>query len=317
MNKKSSVNKLSSAYRADLFSSLQSDDVNLNTLARLYQVMGDGERVAERAELEAMAQQFAEGQDALLSTLQGSQRFLPWELEMMRVGLATGQLQKVFSWLTSHYIHQQHCWEILKRCLMKAVMILSITLFVMAGYAVYLQILSPLMAMASVVFTLLLMSLSAWAGYLGWQSWQAATSSLQWDKFLLRLPILGEMLRLRQTYLFLSHLELALISGLGFPQSLRLAERRLLASPFKDGFARLARFVLDGKSFSRALLDQGYLRNVNLGSLPPGSDSLAALALLSCGVLARYRLMLEVAVEWLPLLLAVYLPVYAVFLLII
>lgn len=309
------MNKLSSVYRADLFASLQSHDVNLNALQRLYQVMGDGERVAERADLDDMAQQFAEGQDALLSTLQGSQRFLPWELEMIRVGLATGQLQKVFAWLTSHYRHQQQCWVMLKARLIKALITVVITLLAMAGFAVFLRLLSPLVASSSFVVLLTLICLGGWGLYVCWQSWQVGKKILLSDNFLIRLPLLGELLRLRQTCLFLLHLELALTSGLGFPQSLRLAERRLPPSPFKDGFARLASSVSDGKSFSRALLDQGYLQDVQLATLPSGSDSLTALSFLSDGVLARYRLILEIIIEWLPLLFGLFLPIYAVFLL--
>jgi type II secretory pathway component PulF len=277
--------------------------------------MGDGERVAERADMDEMAQQFAEGQDALLSTLQGGQRFLPWELEMIRVGLATGQVQTVFQKLTAHYDHQYQCWLGIKKRLVSAAIIVTITLLLLAVAAVGLERISVVFAAMSVAVVVAILGvLSAGFFYL-WRAWQLARLSQWIDRCVMRLPVLGEILRLRQTWLFLSHLELALAAGLGFPQSLRLAERRLLSSPFKEGFARLARLVADGKSFSRALLEQGYLQNVSLAALPKGADSLGALSLLSTGVVTRYRLLLDVFAECLPLALGICLPLYGLFLL--
>ena len=307
--------KMSSAYRAELFASLQSGDANLDALGRLYQVMGDGERVAERAEMDDMAQQFADGQHALLSTLQGARRFLPWELEMIRVGLATGQIQSVFQKLTAHYEHLHQCWLDIQKRLVSAMAIVFVTLVLLAIAAVGLERISSHIALVSVVIVLLVICCFSLAGFLLYRGWQAGKTSPLLDRILVHIPLLGEILRLQQTWLFLSHLELALASGLGFPQGLRLAERRLLASPFKAGFARLARAVSDGKSFSRALIEQGYLQNVQLGILPQGADSLTALSLLANGVAIRYRDTIQVFVACLPLAMGLVLPVYGLFLL--
>jgi type II secretory pathway component PulF len=306
--------KMSSAYRAELFASLQSTDPNLHALGRLYQVMGDGERVAERADMDDMAQQFAEGQDALLSTLQGSHRFLPWELQMIRVGLETGQIQSVFKRLANHYQHQQDCWLLMKSRLIKTSMITFITLSILALVAVAVLRVPIHVAFASLILVNGLMAFLATGVFWLWRAWQASRLSVMFDNALMIFPALKEILRLRQTYLFLSHLEMVLEAGLGFPQSLRLAERRLLPSSFKNDFEQLIRHVVDGKSFSRQLIERGYLQNIQLGFLPQGADSLSALSLLSEGVLKQYRRKVGIYSEILPVLIGLCLPVYAVYL---
>jgi type II secretory pathway component PulF len=264
-----------------------------------------------------MAQQFADGQHALLSTLQGERRFLPWELEMIRVGLATGQIQTVFQKLTAHYDHMNGCWIDTKKRLISALVIVFLTLVLMAISAVGLELISSLVALVSVAIVVFVLCCFSVAGFLLYRGWQAGKTSPLLDRCLASIPLLGEILRLRQTWLFLAHLEMALASGLGFPQGLRLAERRLLTSPFKAGFARLARVVSDGKSFSKALIEQGYLHNVQLATLPKGADSLAALSLLANGVAKRYHDRIAVFVACLPMALGIVLPVYGLYLLLV
>ena len=94
----------SPAQRFVLFQSLyqasQSGDNNWDQLVAL---LSKGQRAAQRAQLDSVAAQFADGQRVVMDELREGGVFLEWELQFLKLGLAVGDLAKMYLRLAEHY----------------------------------------------------------------------------------------------------------------------------------------------------------------------------------------------------------------------
>ncbi|MFT5889030.1 MAG: hypothetical protein ACI9BO_001855, partial [Zhongshania sp.] len=92
------------AQRFVLFQSLyqasQSGDNNWDQVVAL---LNKGVQVAQRAQLDDLAEQFVSGQRIVLDELREGGMFLEWELQFMQLGLAVGNLAQIYLRLAEHY----------------------------------------------------------------------------------------------------------------------------------------------------------------------------------------------------------------------
>jgi type II secretory pathway component PulF len=98
------VSRFSPAQRFGLFQSLyQASESGENNWDQVVALLSKGQQAAQRAQLNSVAAQFADGQRVMLEELRGGGVFLDWELQFLQLGLAVGNLAKMYLRLAEHY----------------------------------------------------------------------------------------------------------------------------------------------------------------------------------------------------------------------
>ncbi len=257
----------SAAQRFVLFQSLhdvsQSGDNNWEQIVAL---LSKGELAAQRAQLDAVAAQFASGQQIVLEELRGGGVFLDWELRFMQLGLAVGNLGNVYLRLAEHYRLLNEFQQRLRRAsrlplllvggfALLVPLLLLFTSQLSAGEALAAALLGALpLALLSLCWRLLL--------------WQRAQPWLQ--RQLYRLPGIGEALARYQSYHYINHLAECIAAGFQLPQALKQSARRMPDTPVKGRYEALAREVAEGQRFSSSLVKSGILKGIEIPAIAGG-----------------------------------------------
>jgi type II secretory pathway component PulF len=98
------VPRFSPAQRFVLFQSLyQVSQSGENNWDQVVALLSKGQQAAQRAQLDSVAAQFADGQRFMLDGLREGGVFLDWELQFLQLGLAVGNLAKMYLRLAEHY----------------------------------------------------------------------------------------------------------------------------------------------------------------------------------------------------------------------
>ena len=260
----------SSAQRFVLFQSLyDASHAEGNNWEQLVGLLSKGELAAQRAQLDTLAEQFADGQQLLFDELRAGGLFRDWELRFMRLGLAVGQLGNSYLRLAEHYRLLTEFQQRLRRAARLPVslvvgfallvpLLLAVTAVMPWAAAGQLAVLGmlPLLLIA------LLVALGRrWTGGRDWLLNQ-----------LYRLPGVGVALQRYQHYHYVNHLGECLAAGFSLSQALKQSARRMPESPVKSRYDAIARNVAGGESFSSALLHRGLLAGVELPSAARGLE---------------------------------------------
>jgi type II secretory pathway component PulF len=255
----------SPAQRFVLFQSLyQASQSGENNWDQVVALLSKGQQAAQRAKLDSVAAQFADGQRVMLEELREGGVFLEWELQFLQLGLAVGNLAKMYLRLAEHYRLMAEFQQSVKRharwplVLVIAFAVILPALAVSAGVTA-----GPYAGMAMVagvlplVLGFVFLKIAAGVPFLA-----RGMTSLCY-----RLPGLGRALAQYQSYHYMNHLADCIAAGFSLPQSLKQSARRLPESPINRRFHKLAAEVEAGEQFSAALLRSGILNGVELPSV--------------------------------------------------
>jgi len=300
------VSGSSPAQRFVLFQALyQASQSGENNWDQVVALLSKGQRAAQRAQLDELADQFASGQRIVLDELREGGMFTLWELQFMRLGLAVGNLAKIYLRLAEHYRLQSEFRRNLRRHLWGPVLVLvacalGLPLMVLSGGFISMPQAVGL-AMAG------LLPLGAAYGL-----WQVAQYSAWFRRVCLgvayRLPGLGSALTQYQNYHYMNHLADCISADFSLPQALKQAARRLPEAPVNSRYFKLASEVEAGGRFSSALLSSGILEGVAMPPVSEMRDAKQVPALLGLAIHRACEEQLLFWAGWLPWLLLGMLP---------
>lgn len=242
--------------------------------------LSQGQQLAQRAQLEGLADKFAAGQQVVMEELRSGGMFLPWELGILQLGLATGDLPTAYRRLAEHY---RLCCDFAQR--LRQYLRLPLVLVIGCAVAVPLVLMMTGYVSFSAALWSLALALFPVLGFAGVASVVIRPPSPRWlQSLMFALPGAGRGLHCYQNYLFVANLAQCIGGGFALPQALRQSARRMPDSPAKGRFVRLAAQVEKGESLSAALLANGILQGVSLNSLPKGLAAQEAPAQLSLAI---------------------------------
>ncbi len=278
---------LNPRYRAVLFRRLEVADSGQPELDRLFQLLGDGRRAAQQAQLSELADQFAGGQTALIDALRATGHFLDWELEFIRLGLNAGDARASYHYLAAHYARLALFTRHLRSYSWLPLLVLIITGIGLPALGYMERSLSLTMALSLALGSLLLIGLVGLAG--GWllYHWRRGRLGSRLIDGLYRLPGVGRVLAQQQSLHYFSGLELSLGAGLSLAQALQLAAAALPYSPRRAVFEQVHRTVADGGRLSQALRQSGALIGVQIRGMAPADTPVRGAAALAQHVLTE------------------------------
>ncbi|WP_373079644.1 type II secretion system F family protein [Zhongshania sp.] len=300
------VSGSSPAQRFVLFQALyQASQSGENNWDQVVALLSKGQRTAQRAQLDELAEQFASGQRIVLDELREGGMFTPWELQFMQLGLAVGNLAKIYLRLAEHYRLQTEFRRNLRRHLWAPVLVLVVCALGL-----------PLLALSRGLTT---MPHAVWLAIAGllplgvvYGLWQAAQYSAWFRRSCVgvayRLPALGSALTQYQNYHYMNHLADCISADFTLPQALKQSARRLPDAPVNSRYFKLASEVEAGGKFSSALLNSGILEGVTMPPVSEMRDAKQVPALLGLAIHRVCEEQLVFWAAWLPWLLLGVLP---------
>ena len=304
------ASRSTSAQRFVLFQALyQASQSGENNWDQVVALLSKGQRAAQRAQLDELAEQFASGQRIVLDELREGGMFTAWELQFMQLGLAVGNLAKMYLRLAEHYRLQAEFRRNLRRHLWGPVLLLLVCALGLPLMALSRGLIPISHALALGVAGLLPLGIV-------YGVWQIAhySASLRSNCLALayRLPALGAALAQYQSYHYINHLADCISADFSLPQALKQAARRLPEAPVNSRYFKLASEVEAGERFSNALLSSGILDGI---AMPPASemkDAKQVPALLGLAIHRACEEQLVFWAGWLPWLLLGVLPYISV-----
>ncbi|WP_101757721.1 hypothetical protein [Oceanicoccus sp. KOV_DT_Chl] len=305
--------ELSASHRATLFSALLELDHQQGGWDKVFQLLNQGQRVAEQAQLPELAEQLEQGQTVVLEGLKKTGQFLPWELKLIELGLATGNVRGSYQRLRDHYLLQQQLAFRVKQHLKLPLLILTV---IVMGLLLWLLEQNYF----SVSGAVLRLALTAAGFYLLGALIQHGVSRFRHYQPLglyRYIPPIATTLSLAQRYYFLANLSQCIESGLPLLQSLKLAAKKIPDVNYVDDFLAVHNAVANGNKLSQALLKNGMLAGVELAQLDKSTATASdAQALITESVYHAYIAQLWFWASTLPLLVYALLPVLCLLLLV-
>ncbi len=256
--------ELSASHRATLFSALLDLDQKQGGWDKVFQLLNEGQRAAQRAQIPELVEQLEQGQTVVLEGLKNTGQFLPWELRILELGLATGNIRTSYERLRDHYFLQQKITDEIKQQIKLPLLLVFIGIAVVIAWLLWAQQLS-------VVSALIRLAISAAFLY-----GLAAVSKaiiyrfrLQSETFnrVKRWPFISEVLELSQSYHYLRNLNQAIDSGLSLSQSLKIAANKIPDPFFSARYLKVYETVEGGTKLSQALGHCGILKGVEIKPL--------------------------------------------------
>jgi type II secretory pathway component PulF len=266
------------AQRAALFRRLDGADSGQAELDRMFRLLGEGRDTAARAQMTELAAQFADGQAALMAALRRTGHFVDWELEVMRVALAAGDVRAAYRYLSAHYERVAAFGRQLRRELLLPAAVCMVVCLGLPALAVMEGRMPAGFALLLAVAPLLLTAAGAAAVMVLARRWLAGTLAHGWVDHCYRLPGIGRLLSMQQSLHYFNSLALCTGAGLSLAQSLRLAVAALPYSPRRPAFERLHAAVAAGGRLSDALRQSGALQGVQMRGVLGAGATGAALA---------------------------------------
>ncbi len=285
-----------------LYRASQSGENNWDQVVAL---LSKGQRTAQRAQLDELAEQFASGQRIVLDELREGGMFTSWELQFMQLGLAVGNLAKIYLRLAEHYRLQSEFRRSVRRHLWAPVLVI-----VICALGLPLLLLSRDLAAMPQAITLAIAGLLPLGVAYGMLLVAQYSSGFRRRCLAVayRLPALGSALAQYQSYHYMNHLADCISADFSLPQALKQSARRLPDAPVNNRYFKLASDVESGERFSSALLRSGILNGV---VMPPASemrDAKQVPALLGLAIHRSCEEQLVFWAGWLPWLLLGLLP---------
>ncbi|MFT6550883.1 MAG: type II secretory pathway component PulF [Zhongshania marina] len=300
----------SPAQRFVLFQSLyQASQSGDNNWDQLIALLSKGQQAAQRAQLDSVAAQFADGQRVVMDELREGGVFLEWELQFLKLGLAVGDLAKMYLRLAEHYRLQAEFQQNFSRHLRWPLIITAAFALLLPCWGLLVGTFDWGVAGLAGLLGLLPLVLVYGVLKLAPRFYLIRRVSAELG---LRLPGLGKALMQYQSYHYMNHLADCIGAGFSLPQSLKQSVRRLPQASINRRYYKLAADVEGGELFSTALLRSGILEGVTLPPVSKMGDAKQVPAQLG---LAIHRVCEDQVAFWsayLPWLLLGLLPYIAV-----
>lgn len=253
--------------RAQLFNALLEQHHQQGDWDKVFQLLNQGRRVAESAQMQAVAEKLEEGQDLVLQGLRDSGRFLPWELSILEIGLATGNIAESYRRLRDHYLLQQRFGTEVRQQCTGPFVIVALVLAGMYAWLALDRLLDPLLALGifvgSLAATALLLSLVAGAVV---RTMAGAARPLT-ERCLGLLPMVGRVIRAAQLHHFFRNLVQSVEAQLSLPQALKIAANKTPDRHFRQEFLGVYEAVAQGGKLSSALAGSRLLQGVALAPM--------------------------------------------------
>jgi type II secretory pathway component PulF len=256
--------ELSSTHRAKLFSALLALDQKQGGWDKVFQLLNEGQRAAQRAQIPELAEQLEQGQTVVLDGLKKTGQFLAWELRLLELGLATGNIRTSYERLRDHYFLQQKITDEIKRQIKLPLMVVFVGIAVVLFWLLWdqqLTLTSVLIRLAvSAAFLYGLVAVSKVIIY----RFRFESSPFNAIK---RWPFINEVLEIAQSYHYLRNLNQAIDSGLSLSQSLKIAANKIPDPYFSSRYLEVYETVESGTKLSQALGRCGILKGVEIKPL--------------------------------------------------
>jgi len=241
--------------------------------------------------LQQVRQSLGSGLDLSMSFAQNSEVFDGFYVALVRVGEMTGQLDEVFLRLFHHIEFEIFMSQQIKSAL-------RYPMFVMAAMAVGIMVINVMVIPAfATVFksfgaelplaTRILMATSSFTINYGWllagvaavgiwllRRWIATPDGrLAWDRFKLRLPLAGKIIRKGMLARFARSLALSLKSGVPIEQALSIVAQTVGNAYLSKQIERMRESVERGESILRAAAATGVFTPIVLQMISVGEES--------------------------------------------
>lgn len=297
-------------YRVALFRRLETADSGQAELDQIFGLLGQGRQAAERAQLAELATQFEEGQAALLEALRNTGHFFDWELDVMRVALAAGDVRAAYRYLGEHYKRLAAFQRRLRSDLWLPATVYAFVCIGIPVLAVLEGLVAPSVALALALLPLLMAAGLGWAAVASARHWQAGRLRRSWIDLCYRLPGVGRLLALQQSLHYFTNLSLCTGAGLPLGRSLQLSAAALPYSPRRAAFEKLRDDIAKGGRLSDALRQSGALTGVLMRGVRAEGVAGAALAqkVLTESTRQTVEENMNRCARWLPQILLLILP---------
>lgn len=253
--------------RASLFNTLMEQHRQQGDWDKVFQLLNQGQQAARSAQLQEVAEKLEEGQELVMQGLRNSGRFLEWELAILEVGLATGNIAESYRRLRDHYLLQERfSAEVKQQCRWPLVLVL-VTLAGMYGWLALDKILAPGVAAAVCLAAMLLtVALLKGASQVIVKA-LAGAAPVSLSRSLGSIPLVGGVLRAGQLHHFFQNLMQSTEAQLALPQSLQMAAEKTPDPQFHSEFLAVYNQVEKGDKLSAALAQSQLLKGVELAPL--------------------------------------------------
>lgn len=234
---------------------------------KIFQLLQQGQKAAEVAQMPAVAEQMGEGQTLVLQSLRNSGQFREWELSTLEVGLAAGDINYSYQRLQAHYTVLDQFRRQLRGSVIRHVMVVVVVVIAaycallyeqqLTGPTVLLSILGSVAVLIAGVMLVVRQILRIVEG-------RATAGVLRWA---CRLPLVAEVIRADQLqHCFLS-IHQVVSARLPLSQALGIAVKKLPHRVGRSAFIDVQRQVSEGNRFSEALISVGLLRGIPVAPL--------------------------------------------------
>lgn len=263
-------------HRARLFSALLDMDKRQGGWDKVFQLLNEGQRAAESAQLPELVAQLEQGQTVVLEGLKNTKKFYPWELRILELGLASGSITESYGRLREHYLLQQQFVIDLKKQLVWPLLIVALALAILLSWAAY----SSLISIPGLVMRLVL--LTAGSGLLmlflqqGVRQYRAGLLPTPIDTVLQKLPGINALLKSAQTFHYFKNLQQCTDNGVPLTQALKIAARKIPNESYVPAYLEVLEAVADGRKLSAALSASGLLSGITLPPLSPANATAAS-----------------------------------------
>ncbi|MCC7309701.1 MAG: type II secretion system F family protein [Sulfuritalea sp.] len=246
---------------------------------------------AMREVLQDVRESLDSGRELSLSLARHPKVFSPFYLSMVRVGEMTGRLEEVFIRLFDHLTFERFMQEQVKSALRypsfvvaaMAVAIVIVNIFVIPAFANVFKGFGaelPLMTRLLIGFSdfmvnwwhaLLLGIVVAFFGFSAWR--KTVNGRYTWDRFKLRIPIAGKIIRKATLARFAASFALASRSGVPIIQALTNVAETVDNAYIADKVEKMRDGVERGESILRTSISAGVFTPVVLQMIAVGEES--------------------------------------------
>ena len=246
---------------------------------------------AMRDVLQDVRESLDSGREMSLSLARHPRVFSPFYLSMVRVGEMTGRLEEVFIRLFDHLAFERFMQEQVKSAMRypsfvvaaMAIAIVIVNIFVIPAFAKVFKGFGaelPLMTRVLIGFSDFMLAwwpallLGGVAAFFGFKTWlKTPGGRYSWDRFKLKIPIAGKIIRKATLARFAASFALASRSGVPIIQALTNVAETVDNAYISDKVEKMRDGVERGESILRTSISAGVFTPVVLQMIAVGEES--------------------------------------------
>jgi len=210
---------------------------------------------------------------------------------LIESGEATGNLKEILNRLVKHFEDQKDLQNKIVTAMAypALIMVVAVGVVLLCVFVLLPRLETMLASLGGnmPLSTQILMTASDWAiaygvfvlvglvlATLAWWQWRKTPSgSLAWDRFILKVPVLGKFLRTADVLQMSQTMSVLLENGVTTVEALRMTENVIANDAIRGAFGEARQKVVEGKSISGALQGTGQLPQLVLDMLAVGENT--------------------------------------------